>query len=382
MNTEGRPRNLVLLMDGTSNQINDRHTNVLRLFRICAKNDEQLVFYHPGVGTIARESNWQLLRQKIAAFAGLAFGYGLDDNVIAAYSFLVENWRKGDRVFLFGFSRGAWTVRVLAGLIHTVGLLRQGETHLANHALGAYKRAARTSELPYAWRFARVVSTRRMPIWFMGCFDTVASVIVPRPDRLYIPSLEELPFTKENPSVLNFRHALAIDERRRMFRVATWAEGQEYRPYLAAHSFSAPQDCQQVWFAGVHGDVGGGYSENKSALAKIPLEWMVEEARSKGLHVMTGRFNRLVRGKKHRRSADESVSPDPLAPQQRSLTAPWWPLELFPKRKKRIETRRWPLPFLYWPFGERRRIPPGAQIHPSVEQRMASHLPYTPSNLP
>lgn len=375
-------RNLVVLMDGTSNQINDRHTNILRTFRICAKNEHQLVFYHPGVGTIARESNWELLKQKSASFAGLAFGFGLDENVTEAYSFLAANWRPGDRVFLFGFSRGAWTVRVLAGLIHTVGLLRPGELHLADSALGAYKRAAKTSELPYAWRFGRVLSTRRMPIWFMGCYDTVASVIVPRSDRFYVPSLEELPFTSQNPSVLHFRHALAIDERRRMFRVADWDEGQEYRPYLAAHSHAEPQDTKQVWFAGVHCDVGGGYHEEDSALAKVPLQWMVDEARGQGLQVMTGRYNRLVLGRKHRRSADESVAPDPLAPLGKSLTVPWWTLEVLPKRKARIETRSSMLPWFYLPLGERRKIEQDAAIHASAVLRRQQDSSYDPPNLP
>ncbi|MBW3169407.1 DUF2235 domain-containing protein [Qipengyuania flava] len=379
--SSGGGRNIVVLMDGTSNQIDDRHTNVLRLFRVCAKNAEQLVFYHPGVGTVARDSAWQSFRQKTASIAGLAFGYGLDENVVEAYAYLVEHWRPGDRVFLFGFSRGAWTVRVLAGLIHTVGLMRPGELHLVDHALGAYKRGAAKRELPYAWRFGRVVGSVRMPIWFLGCFDTVASVIVPRPDRAYVPSLEELPYTHENPSVMHFRHALAIDERRRMFRPAPWDPGQTFRPYLAKHSRSAPQDVEEMWFAGVHGDVGGGYPEADSALAKIPLAWMLEEAEAKGLKVMRGRVNRLGLGRRHRRSVEATVAPDPLADMHESLTTGWWPLELLPRRASQAETRT-ATRGLYLPRGERRAIPSGASIHPSVRARVAKRADYDPPNLP
>ena len=117
-------RNLVIMLDGTGNELGRNLSNVLKLYRIAEKGEKQLVFYNPGVGTIGRINPWRRLRQKASGVLGLATGYGLDENVLSAYKFLVQNWREGDHIYLFGFSRGAWTARVLAGFIHLVGLLR------------------------------------------------------------------------------------------------------------------------------------------------------------------------------------------------------------------------------------------------------------------
>jgi uncharacterized protein (DUF2235 family) len=144
-------------------------------------------------------------------------GYGLDENVLDAYRFLLDTYEDGDRIYMFGFSRGAYTVRLLGGFLRLVGLLERPQRNLCEYALTAYKRAAEKDDFEIAWRFERVASTRRIPIAFMGVWDTVSSVIVPRPDRLYLPSLQELPYTKTNSYIEVFRHALAIDERRGCF---------------------------------------------------------------------------------------------------------------------------------------------------------------------
>src|SRR5262249_9443822 len=153
----------------------------------------------------------------------------------------------GDSIFLFGFSRGAYTMRVLAGFIHMVGLLPPDQSDVASYALTAYKRSGEGGEFKIAWDFSRVMGGRPVPIKFVGCWDTVASVIVPRPDRLYIPTLQMLPYTRTNPSVMAFRHAMAIDEKRRMFRLNRWIPGQNF----VADPFGAdwqgvPQDIKQV----------------------------------------------------------------------------------------------------------------------------------------
>ncbi len=123
-----------------------------------------------------------------------------------------------------------------------------------------------------------------MTIRFMGCWDTVSSVIVPRPDRWYIPSLEKLPYTITNPCVQAFRHAMAIDERRRMFRLLPWQENQKFKtnPFVK-DTAAADQDIKQLWFSGVHSDIGGGYPEKESGAAKLSLKWMVEEAEAHGI---------------------------------------------------------------------------------------------------
>ena len=114
-----KPKNLVICCDGTGNEISENISNVLKLYRTLRKTGKtephQLVFYDPGVGTLARPDPFKKLRQDLNAIIGLAFGYGLDDNVLSAYQFIVDNHEDGDEIYLFGFSRGAYTVRVLAG---------------------------------------------------------------------------------------------------------------------------------------------------------------------------------------------------------------------------------------------------------------------------
>ena len=204
-------RNIVDCCDGTGNEISENISNVLKLYRVLRKTDRtdplQVVFYDPGVGTLARPDPWTKFRQDAVTVLGLATGYGLDNNVSAAYRFLIDAYEEGDQIFLFGFSRGAYTVRVLAGLIHRIGLLAPQQRNLAGAALTAYKQLPASQEdwesnpceenneseefepvAPktkddQAAQFARIVSARWPTIRFMGVWDTVASVIVPRPDR-------------------------------------------------------------------------------------------------------------------------------------------------------------------------------------------------------
>src|ERR1051326_6104758 len=149
-------------------------------------------------------------------------------------------------------------MRVLAGFLYLIGLLERPQRDLASYALTAYKRAAQEGEFEIAWGFERVIGTRRVPIKLIGVWHTVSSVIVPRPDRLYLPSLQELPYTRTNSYVEVFRQAIAIDERRRLFRINRWTDPQEFKPNPFDATTAKPQDIKQVWFAGVHGDVGGG----------------------------------------------------------------------------------------------------------------------------
>jgi uncharacterized protein (DUF2235 family) len=249
----------------------------LKLYRVLRKTSRtqppQVVFYDPGVGTLARPDPWTKLKQDTITVLGLATGYGLDDNVLAAYRFLISNYEDGDAIYLFGFSRGAYAVRMLAGLIHKVGLPAPQQQNLAGAALTAYKQSVEhetvaratpdssdeeedqapgpRSQDDRAAQFARIVSVKWPTIAFLGVWDTVATVIVPRPDRFYTFSLQELPHTRHNPSVRVFRQAIALDERRRMFRLHPWAVAQIFMHNLFSKTNnSEPQDAQQVWFAG------------------------------------------------------------------------------------------------------------------------------------
>ena len=374
-------RNLVVMLDGTGNELGRNLSNVLKLFRIAEKGERQLCFYNPGVGTIARTSAWHRMRQKFVEIIGLALGYGLDDNVLSAYRFLVQNWREGDQIYLFGFSRGAWTARILGGLIHLIGLVRPEQLNMCESALGTYKRAASDDDLPLAWHFSRVIGARRPTIRFIGVWDTVGSVIVPRPDRFYVPSLETLPYTQSNPSVQTFRHALALDERRRMFRVAKWNQPQRYVPNPFKPSSAIDQDIEQRWFAGVHSDIGGGYPETESALSKLALIWMVDEAAKAGLRINKPNYRHLAYGEAGTVGQHNYVAPSATGPMHRSLKGFWWLLEVLPKSAKYREWARRSLFGFYIPHSEPRAIREGQIIDDSIHVRIQGDATYRPVNL-
>jgi uncharacterized protein (DUF2235 family) len=399
------PKNIVICCDGTGNQIESNLSNVLKLFRVLEKNESQLVYYNPGVGTVGDYDRWQTLKLRVREFLGLATGFGLDSNVLDAYRFLCTHYEEGDSLWLFGFSRGAYTVRVLAAFAYVIGLLRPSQLNLAEYAFTAYKKASHDSRktrklpqedalriaaseaeiasgLPAAWEFRRVAGARPVTIKFIGVWDTVASVIVPRRDRLLL-DLQTLRFTRTNPSVEIFRQAIAIDERRRMFRLNRWREPQTFKSNPFNHKNWKAQDIRQVWFAGVHADIGGGYPESESGLSKYPLLWMINQAKAAGLKMSTAMVNHLVLGKRRKDSERVYMAPGATAPLHRSLRGFWWILEFLPKLTK---WREWPrrrsILGFYLPLGEPRFIPDGALIHGSVFERMAALPDYRPVNLP
>ncbi|KIC39888.1 hypothetical protein RA27_16425 [Ruegeria sp. ANG-R] len=381
-------KKIVICCDGTGNEIRENQSNVLKFYRVLKESGDQIGFYDPGVGTISNSGAWSRFKNQLKGVFGLATGYGLDANVLDAYRFLIHHFEEGDEVYLFGFSRGAHTVRVLAGFINMVGLLHRHQEHLCSYALTAYKQSGARDEFDVAWRVQEVLDTRRITIRFMGCWDTVASVIVPRPDRMYLPSLEALPYTQMNPCVRVFRHACAIDERRRMFRLSRWEEPQLFKtnPFVKDED-AVPQDIQQVWFAGVHGDNGSGYPEQESGAAKYPLAWMVDEARAHGLVFRETMVKRLVMGENPKNvqagSKRDYTAPDIHAKLHDSMTFWWRLLEYLPKRKKwhdNPEVRE--QSGFYIPRQEPRHIPKDALIHPSVQNRIDLQNGYNPQNLP
>jgi uncharacterized protein (DUF2235 family) len=378
-------KNIVVCCDGTGNEVEGNLSNVLKLFRIAQKNEQQRVYYNPGIGTIGSRDPWMRLKQNAKAVFGLTTGYGLDDDILGAYRFVAEQFEAGDQIFLFGFSRGAYTIRALAGFIHMVGLLPPDQLNIADYALTAYKRASEENDLSIAWNFSQIAGGRRATIKFVGAWDTVASVLVPRRDRI-IPTLLMLPYTRINPSVEVFRHAMAIDERRRMFRLNRWASPQ---PFVANRfDRSAPavmQDIKQVWFAGVHADIGGGYPETESGLSKFPLAWMIEEAVMHGLKVNTAMKNHLVLGRPREGGRNVYVAPDPQGPLHDSLTSAWEILEWLPKSAKWKEWPRREFLGFYLPAGEPRLVADPTTkplIHQSVIDRRTQVPGYAPINLP
>lgn len=378
------PKNIVICCDGTGNGVEVNLSNVLKLYRSLKRGPEQVVYYDTGIGTLGKTSAWSRLKQKARGVFGMITGYGLDEDVTSAYRFLCEHYCEGDNVFLFGFSRGAYTVRVLAGFLRLVGLLHAEQSNLADHAFTAYKQAAQKNSFEIAWRFQRVTGAAEIPVKFLGVWDTVSSIIVPRRDRFYIPSLQLLPYTATNSNVAAFRHAVAIDERRRMFRINRWTEPQDYHPNRFDHDGAVHQDVKQVWFTGVHGDVGGGYSEAQSGLAKYPLAWMVEEAAEHGLKVKRQMVNHLALGHERSGGSRAYVAPDAKADAHKSLTFGWKLIEWLPKN---IKWQSWPRRFrpfygFYIPWAEPRFIEDDALIHASVVERLSVRDDYDPVNLP
>ncbi len=376
------PKDIVICCDGTGNEINENISNVLKLFRCLKTDDTQRVFYDPGIGTLSRSNAWARFSLKAKGVFGLVTGSGLDENILEPYQFLIETYEDGDQIYLFGFSRGAYTVRALAGFIYLVGLLDRDQKNLSSYALVAYKQASEKDDLSVAWRFHQVSRARHVPIKFVGVWDTVSSMIVPRPDRFFIPSLQFLPYTRTNPGIEVFRHAMAIDERRRMFRLNAWVEPDEFKPNPFAKK-GAPHDTKQVWFAGAHGDVGGGWPEKQSGLSKIALQWMIDEAKSHGLLVNTAMVNHLVKGHKRKGGRHEYVSPNPMAEINDSMTPGWRILEWLPKHEKWKEwpkRRSWLR--CYLPRSEPRLVPNDAILHPSVLERTSKLVDYKPINLP
>lgn len=362
-------RNLVICCDGTNNEFGERNTNVARLVQVLDRDaTRQLVYYDPGVGTLAEPGMMTRVGKKMSQLWGLAFGTGLMRNVEEAYVFLMENWEPGDRVYLFGFSRGAYTVRVLAGVLHLLGLLPRGNHNLVPYMLrlfGSIKggstrdegRNERRFRLCNGFRetFARTApdfpKEKNFPVHFVGVWDTVSSVG-------WVWNQATFPFTRTNPSVTFVRHAVAIDERRAFYRQNLFNPG-------------AGQDWQETWFAGVHSDVGGGYATaDRKNLWRPPFEWVMEQAREKGLFFSDQEVAEVL----------AVTAGDPAIDRaHESLTWYWWPCELFPKLAFRGRGK-WRLPRLG--LGRRRTLPAGSTVAGSVLRRIRDrNAGYGPSNL-
>lgn len=377
------PKNIVILLDGTSNEISANRTNVLRLYGTLEKSERQLVYYDPGIGTFGAENAWLRFWRRAVEVWGLATGWGLDQNVKEAYRFLVENYgasdaenSERDSIYIFGFSRGAYSARVLAGFIHAVGLIEPRNLNLLDYAYRAYKGIGENGEsdaFSEVRLYERILAPDHPPIRLLGLFDTVASVIE---HGRYGPRLRSHAFTSNNRSVESVRHAVAMDEPRVMFRAQYWPEGNEYWGNPFNQAAAKAQDVREVWFAGSHGDVGGGYPESESALLKIPLHWMIEQAGAMGLHVRAQAMREIVLGQNPEK---HYVQLDPLAKSHPSMTWAWAILEFLPQIRVvgsgRTAKRR-----VIIPFFQRRSIPEGARIHRSVVQRAASGV--RPSNMP
>lgn len=262
-------KRIVICADGTWNRPDQedrghrKPTNVVKIARAVlpfdSKGVSQLTYYHNGVGT-----NWGL--DKIA---GGGFGLGLSANIVDAYSFIALNYVEGDDIFLVGFSRGAYTVRSLAGLLHEIGILPKNHAFYTPEAYALYRRNADEAERN---QFREDHNCFPGIVKYIGVWDTVGALGVPIGLFKSFNSRYQFHEIGLTENILHAYHALAIDERRRPFSPSLW----EVEP-------ESNQVLQQVWFPGVHSNIGGGYS--KDGLANGALHWIKGTSRLHGLEL-------------------------------------------------------------------------------------------------
>jgi uncharacterized protein (DUF2235 family) len=328
MNVVGK--NIVVCLDGTGNQLKAKgNTNVVRLYEMLdlSKPSRQIAYYDPGVGTFSAQGAWTPVGRRVSKLAGLAFGYGLRTNLGEAYTYLMQHYEDGDRLFVFGFSRGAYTARALAGLLRAAGLLRPGSENLVPYAVGVYARNKDWSEddwrqlHQFAGVFSRKVGGRTgIPIEYMGVWDSVKAA------GLLGWNLRWL-YTRQIPNVRAARHAVSIDEKRR-----------PYRAYLIEPPAPA---VEEVWFAGVHSDVGGTFDDDPR-LPQISLKWIADGALDAGL---------LLKPKAYQESC--ALTADNALGTVHRMGSVWAMLGY-----------------------QRRRMPANARVHESVRERIARDNTY------
>ncbi len=352
------PKNIVICCDGTGNQFGNRNSNVVKLFSVLALNPKtQVAYYDPGIGTLGAYDAFTQAAKWCAKMLGLAFGAGLMDNIGDAYRFLMQNWEPWDQLYLFGFSRGAYTVRALASVLHLFGLLPRDNEQLTPYILRSLQRMDSPGER-LARRFKEVFSLECRP-HFVGVWDTVSSVG-------WMMDPLKIRYTANNPDIHIGRHAIAIDERRCFFRQNLWgkaAPGQNYK---------------QVWFAGVHADIGGGYREEQSGLSKVTLEWMIAEAVAAGLLVREVAVEDVL----GRRAGGGYAPVDACGMMHDSMCGAWNILEYLPRRHWNASLSP---PRYEWVLYRKRPrfIPEGSTLHQAVLDRMNDcRVGYHPPNLP
>lgn len=267
-------KRLIVCCDGTWQKLTDPYpTNVVKIAQaikpVASDGTPQLLYYDEGIGSEEDAAE---------GFLGGAFGKGIDQNIQDAYRFLCLNYVDGDEIYLFGFSRGAYTVRSLAGLMYNSGLLKRENIRQAPEAYQLYCNRGIPPSDEEAKDFRKENSLgSRVEITLLGCWETVGSLGIP--DLSYLGPLTQqlnnkyrFHDTQLNRKIKNALHAVAIDEERKVFNVTPMRKNPD----------APDQVLRQVWFAGDHGCVGGGV-QKKSKLADGTLKWMIESCGSLGL---------------------------------------------------------------------------------------------------
>jgi uncharacterized protein (DUF2235 family) len=303
------PRDIAIFIDGTWDRARPgKSTNVRKLFEATQsghhRGREQLKWYTPGVGSKPKTEGEGLIDLEYEAHMALyfdsemprglrvarpviggAFGRGTSARIQAAYHVICDNFdrHRGDRLFIFGFSRGAFAARSLSGFIEKVGLLLRDHLEHVQEAYELYESGedasqSRLAEFLYrltGHRFANNDSPGFLPIHLLGVWDTVGSLGLPSRHQWLTAPFTEFHQVEVPPNVMHARHGLALHELRRDFEPLLWKD--DGHPSL-----------EQVWFPGAHGDVGGGYATEESGLSDAALMWMAAEAAALGLALDRG----------------------------------------------------------------------------------------------
>ncbi|MEY8831246.1 DUF2235 domain-containing protein [Sedimentitalea sp. XS_ASV28] len=455
-------RKIIICIDGTGNQVGDNESNILKLYKGLAQSDRQIVHYVPGVGTMDGPRLFEsALTRKARALAGLAFGMGLEDDVLDAYRFLCHTYQSAsdkrrahaanrmalretarelgmkaprkqtsapraedDQIYIFGFSRGAYAARILAGFIHNFGLVDPARLHMITKAFRAYRivtehdRDAPNAVVFKALRqYESVLRPKgRVPIRCLGLFDTVASMVrLNRPFSSLFTYRSPMELSthanvETNSSVRIVLHAMAVDERRSMFRPLRWKQSDYYGDRFRHARDKRTQFVHQRWFPGYHSDIGGTPREYFSGIGKITLLWMLDELRRMehlawkedtaldppkpgerrarpvhGLEIKSRYRSGFLQGKDRKRRTPDGqrfAQPDAMAPLHNSMSLAWAPLEIFPKTTLRRQWRNRPGWLWYLPLSEPRVIEADDSIDESVHDRMRRWRFYRPVNLP
>ena len=266
-------KRIVICADGTwsrpeKNPKKDFPTNVLKLARAIQPIDNegvaQQVFYDWGIGSY------------YDPIIGGATGKGLHKNIMDDYRYIVQNYSPGDELYLFGFSRGAYTIRCLCGMINNCGILKRPEAPLIQEAFDLYKKSGKAfaPKGEKSIKFRNQHAHEKKEVKFVGVWDTVGAMGIPISFLGLFDDKDEFYDTKIGSNVTIARHALAIDEQRVDFKPTIWLPREH-------------MDIQQVWFAGAHCDIGGNYKPDKdgTVLSDNALAWMIREAEKAGLKI-------------------------------------------------------------------------------------------------
>ncbi|KIM81009.1 hypothetical protein PILCRDRAFT_510080 [Piloderma croceum F 1598] len=438
--SDSSSRTLVLFFDGTSNDYDVLNTNIVKLHSLLHKDPaKQLCYYQAGIGTYFQVGEVSSMFTWLARIVDDAIAWYLNTHVLGGYTFLMENYHEGDKICIFGFSRGAYTARAVAGMLYKVGLLEKGNLEQLSFAYKLYKRTD-TSGIQLAAGFKRTFG-KIVQIEFMGVWDTISSV--------GIVMGRTLPFTNSNYSIKVFRHALSLDEHRARFQPNLFHRPSPNPSRDPAHaspvllvdpvkadlvsknsilqknlcqpsdnakdsedlsngeSVSDNQrndtnqngngetktDVLEVWFPGCHTDIGGNEvpDTTKHSLGRISLRWMICQIINSecGIIFDEGALDPYgidlesspVTLVKDDLQDHESDASQPLHDQLK-LNMFWWILEVIPSPYNYQDGEGWWHDKLSIHLGKSRVIPDhgngdGPKFHVSVKERMKS-LNYKP----